>query len=393
MRTNPTSLRSKRHPVLAMPWLMIVTVVSISLSSELRSTSARVFGQDQKNEIAWLSNEALSEHNSLPISVMWRDAELKDRLMRFSQTQRVAIFLDRRIDPSTIINLTSNNVTTEQFLLEIAKQTDIGICQIENVYYLGPKKTANSLASTTESLLKVAGKFGKRTQIRWNKNESLRTESVVEPKQLLLEIAKANDIQIDGISEIPHDLWTNLDLPDSSLACRISLLLAGFDKSFQFSGTGKTIEIVDFQPPTQVTSTIGDLSDAPTVSKILRKEFKSLKFSTGRNQISITGAPELVGLAKMRSIEFQKPEMVTGSTTTFSLTTRAARGAIFATAAQRSKLKFSYDKNNPAVSKALNEPVAIQAVNVTLNRLLEMTVQGSPLTFKVTDTELMVSLK
>ena len=104
-------------------------------------------------------------------------------------------------------------------------------------------------------------------------------------------------------------------------------------------------------------------------------------------------APELVGLAEMRSIEFQKPEMVTGSTTTFSLTTRAARGAIFATAAQRSKLKFSYDKNNPAVSKALNEPVAIQAVNVTLNRLLEMTVQGSPLTFKVTDTELMVSLK
>ena len=191
MRTNPTSLRSKRHPVLAMPWLMIVTVVSISLSSELRSTSTRVFGQDQKNEIAWLSNEALSEHNSLPISVMWRDAELKDRLMRFSQTQRVAIFLDRRIDPSTIINLTSNNVTTEQFLLEIAKQTDIGICQIENVYYLGPKKTANSLASTTESLLKAAGKFGKRTQIRWNKNESLRTESVVEPKQLLLEIAKA----------------------------------------------------------------------------------------------------------------------------------------------------------------------------------------------------------
>ena len=393
MRTDPTNLRSRWHPVLAMPWVMIVTVVSISFSTELSTTSTRVFGQDQKNEIAWLINGALSEHNSLPISVMWRDAELKDRLMRFSQTQRVAIFLDRRIDPSTIINLTSNNVTTEQFLLEIAQQIDVGICQIENVYYLGPKKTANSLASTNESLLKSAGKFGKRTQIRWNKNESLRTESVVEPKQLLIEIAKANDIQIDGINGIPHDLWTRLNLPASSLACRISLLLAGFDKSFQFSGTGKTIEIVDFQSPPQVTSTIGDLSDAPAVSKILRNEFKSLKFSTVRNQISITGAPDLVGPARMRSIEFQKPEMVTGSTTTFSLTTRAARGAIFATAAQRSKLKFSYDKSNPAIAKALTEPVAIQAVNVTLNQLLKMTVQGSPLTFTVSDTELTVSLK
>ncbi|MGB1928744.1 MAG: hypothetical protein ACPHO8_05520 [Mariniblastus sp.] len=120
-----------------------MTVVSISFSGVLTNDSTIVFGQDQRNEITWLSEEALSEHNSLPISVMWRDAELKDRLMRFSTNQRVAIFLDRRIDPSTIINLTLNNVTTEQFLLEIAKQLEIGFCQIEDVYYLGPKETAN----------------------------------------------------------------------------------------------------------------------------------------------------------------------------------------------------------------------------------------------------------
>ncbi|MDB4481289.1 hypothetical protein N9049_02510, partial [bacterium] len=137
--------------------------------------------QDQKNGISWLSNEALSDHNSLPISVMWRDAELKDRLMRFSKNQRVAIFLDRRIDPSTIINLTSNNVTTEQFLLGIAKQAELGICQIEDVYYLGPKKTANSLAANSESILKAANKFGKRTQLRWNMNGAVLTEPIVEP--------------------------------------------------------------------------------------------------------------------------------------------------------------------------------------------------------------------
>ncbi len=393
MRTNPTGLRFPRHLVLAMPWLMIVTVVSISFSSVLSGSSTNVFGQDQKNKIAWLKKGALSEHNSLPISVMWRDAELKDRLMQFSKNQRVAIFLDRRVDPSTIINLTSNNITTEQFLLEIAKQLEIGICQIEDVYYLGPKKTANSLASTSDSLLKAANKFGKRTQLRWKRSGDLRTATVVEPKQLLLQLAKANDIEIDGIDGLPHDLWSGLDLPASSLACRITLLLAGFDKSFQFGGTGKTIEIVDFKAPEQVTQTFGDISDAPAVSKILKKEFKSLKFSTRRNQISITGSPESVGIAGMRAIESQKPEMITGSTTTFSLTTRAARGAIFATAAQRSQLKFSYDKNNPVISKALNEPVAIQAVNVSLNGLLEMTVDRSPLTFKVTDSEIVVSLK
>jgi len=393
MRTNPTGLSFPRHLVLAMPWLMIVTVVSISFSSVLSGSSTNVYGQDQKNGIAWLRKGALSEQNSLPISVMWRDAELKDRLMRFSKNQRVAIFLDRRVDPSTIINLTSNNVTTEQFLLEIAKQLDIGICQIEDVYYLGPKKTANSLASTSELLLKAANKFGKRTQLRWKRSGDLRTTTVVEPKQLLLELAKANDIQIDGIDGLPHDLWAGLDLPASSLACRITLLLAGFDKSFQFSGTGKKIEIVDFKAPEQVTLTFGDISDPPAVSKILRNEFKSLKFSTRRNQISITGSPDSVGMAGMRAIESQKPEMITGSTITFSLTTRAARGAIFATAAQRSRLRFSYDKNNPTISKALKEPVAIQAVNVSLNGLLEMTVDRSPLAFKVTDSEIVVSLK
>ena len=169
--------------------------------------------------------------------------------------------------------------------------------------------------------------------------------------------------------------------------------MAGFNKSFQFSRTGKTIEIVDFTAPEQVTQTYRDLRDAASISKALKKEFKSLKFSTQRDSISITGPPDSVGNAGIKAIEAQKPEMVTGSTTTFSLTTRAARGAIFATAAQRSQLKFSYDKNNPAVSKALNEPVPIQAVNVTLNKLLEMTIADSPLTFEVTDSEIVVSLK
>lgn len=393
MRANPTGLRFQNHPTLAAPWLMVVTAVSLGFLSGLNNSSTNLFGQDQKNGISWLSKKALSDHNSLPVSVMWRDAELKDRLMRFSQNQHVAIFLDRRIDPSTIINLTSNQVTTEQFLLNIARNAEIGICQIEDIYYLGPQKTANSLASISEALLKAANKFGKRTQLRWNMNKPLLTDAVVDPKQLLLELAKDNDIEIDGLNGLPHDLWSGLDLPASSLACRLSLLLAGFDKSFQFKATGKTIEVIDFKPPLRVTRTFGDLSDAPSVSKSLRKEFKSLNFSTRRDQITITGEPDSVGLAGTRAIEYQKPELVTGSTTTFSLTTRAPRGAIFATAAQRVQLKFTYDKNNPTLSKALNDPVAIQAVNEPLIQLLEMTIQNSSLTFEVTDTEIIVSIK
>lgn len=393
MRTNPTGLRFQNHTTLATHWLMVVTAVSTGFLSGLNTSSTNLFGQDQKNGIAWLREKALSEHNALPVSVMWRDAELKDRLMRFSQNQRVAIFIDRRIDPSTIINLTSNQVTTEQFLLNVAQKAEIGICQIEDIYYLGPQKIANSLASTSESLLKAANKFGKRTQLRWNMSKPLLTEAVVNPKQLLLEIAKANDIQIDGINGLPHDLWSGLDLPASSLACRFSILLAGFDKSFQFKATGKTIEIVDFKPPQQVTRTFGNISDATSVSKSMRKEFKFLNFSARRDQITITGEPDSVGLAGARAVEYQKPEIVTGSTTTFSLTTRAPRGAIFATAAQRVQLKFTYDKNNPPLSKALKEPIEIQAVNEPLNQLLEMTIQNSPLTFKVTETEIIVSIK
>jgi len=393
MRTNPTGLRFQNHLTLAAPWLMVMTAVSIGFLSGLNNASTNLFGQDQKNGISWLSKKELSDNNSLPVSVMWRDAALKDRLMRFSQNQRVAIFLDRRIDPSTIINLTSNQVTTEQFLLNIARKAEIGICQIEDIYYLGPQKTANSLASTSKALLKAANKFGRRTHSRWNMNKPLLTEAVVNPKQLLLEIAKANDIQIDGINGLPHDLWSGLDLPASSLACRLSLLLAGFDKSFQFKATGKTIEIVDFKPPQQVTRTFGNISDAPSLSKSLRKEFKSLNFSASRDQITITGEPDSVGLAGMRAIGYQKPEIVTGSTTSFSLTTRAPRGAIFATAAQRVQLKFTYDKNNQPLSKALKEPVAIQAVNEPLIQLLEMTIKNSPLTFEVTNTEIIVSIK
>ena len=361
-----------------------MAVVSIIAIATLGRVSA--FGQavsPDNTNIKWHTGRKLDQFNKLAISVWWKDAEIRDRVELFSQRQEIAVFLDRRIDPSTPVQLTIENCTKEQFLWALAKQSDLGICRIEDFYYFGPVKTAASLPTVLRQL-RQSTTAKKRSKVDWNDDQPLKTESVVEPKKILLQLAKANRFAIRNLDSVPHDLWAGIDLPNSSLNVRVGILLVGFGKTFQRNDDGDIITIVDFPELDSTEASFRDLDNALELSRKLRPKFPQLKISAkGKKRIDVSGPPTQVSAIGHLIVAAQRPIGVDGGESTFTLTTRAARGAVLATAAARSNIVLDFDKTNRQLVTSLNEPVEINAVNATLAELLQLALDGTNLKYEI----------
>ena len=59
-----------------------------------------------------------------------------------------------------------------------------------------------------------------------------------------MPLAEQNKLQIDGLNQIPHDLWAAADLPPLDLSDRLTLVLAQFELTFALSADGNSIQLV-----------------------------------------------------------------------------------------------------------------------------------------------------
>ena len=100
----------------------------------------------ESKQATFLSGKKLDRKILQEFSVWWRDGELRDRLMAFSNSEKIAIMLDRRVDPSTLMNVGIEKRTVEQIFWRVSEAAEIGVCRIEDCYYFGPVDTVVALS-------------------------------------------------------------------------------------------------------------------------------------------------------------------------------------------------------------------------------------------------------
>lgn len=378
--------RMRRTRVIAC--LTILPVVWIATAG---STSF-VVGQDSipDSQVQWHTGRKLNQFNKLPISVWWQAAEFKERLVRFSQTQQIAVFIDRRLDPSTIVDLTMKNVTKEQFFWAVAVNTGTGVSRIEDVYYFGPSSSAAQIGFVCQQHRERTSKHQKQFKVDWRKREPLRFQGAVEPKSLLQDLASSNGFRFENLDSIPHDLWAEFELPKTTLQTRLALLLAGFGKSFERNEDGTVVSIVDFPALSTIELTIRDLENASKFAQQMRPQFPDTTISVRGKRLKVSGPPTQVATIESHAVAAQVTENVEGGQKVYTFTRRAARGSILATAAQGKGAVLAYDKSNSKLTKLLNEVVEIRVVNADASGLVNMALEGTDLTFEFSGNKLSI---
>jgi hypothetical protein len=371
--------------------------ISISLPLSLAFCLAGLVAQDSNPQpTEFLTGSELETQNELAISAWWSKAELGNRLTAFSKSQRVGLFLDRRVNPQLPIELGLKDRTTEQVLWGVADQQNLGICRIADYYYFGPAATTAVLPTVVDELTGESVRRRKQHSVDWNQRVKLSMPPVVEPQWLLQQLAEEHKFEILGLDTLPYDTWAQFDLPATSLAITVQTLLTGFGKTYQRNSTGDQITIVDLSKLDSVKrnfSTPAGLSvrEFKALVGTLEQQFPDLNFRYRSKRLTVTGDPEELARLEICLVAAQQARGIETGIKTYTLaSTTEFRGSILKTIGQQTSREIQFP---PEYQSVLNDRIKIEAKNNSLEELLFKVLSGTDLEARLAPGKLIIEPK
>jgi hypothetical protein len=215
-------------------------------------------------ESTWLTGEPLKQALTQKIGITWSNIQLRQAIERLSQSRKVAIVLDRHVDPDQKIELKFDDVPLSEAFQRIASRLGMGTTMLGPVAYFGPKTTTERLRTVSALRNDDANRLPVAIRQHWTKLKPWRWEALTAPRDLITELAHESGIEIAGLQQIPADLWAAADLPPTSLSDRLTLILAQFDLTFEPAADGLSLRLLPLpeKPALERTYTVvGSPSD------------------------------------------------------------------------------------------------------------------------------------
>lgn len=198
----------------------------------------------QAPKSTWLTGRALEDRlNAVIPRAFWSAMPLRNVLHTVSTTQGVAILADRRVDPDRTVSLTLNDATVAELLERIAKDHGLGMARLGPVTYLGPPAVAARLRNLALLRQQDVARLPANAAKRFRHSEPLAWNDFATPRELLSRLAESADVAVEGLEQVPHDLWAAADLPSLPLVDRLTLVAVQFDLTFRIAADGRSLEL------------------------------------------------------------------------------------------------------------------------------------------------------
>jgi hypothetical protein len=175
------------------------------------------------------------------VSVQWRETPFGESLKRLAEAQKIGLLIDRRLDPSTPLHFESTGQPLGQMLQQLALSLGQGCDLFETTVYLAPKDTAEMLPVLLEEQQNRLEKLTPRRAAIFRRKRSLHIPFLSEPKEILQKLALQNNFRWKNIEILPHDLWNEKSLNNLSLNELLTILLIGFEMTFEIEDDGETL--------------------------------------------------------------------------------------------------------------------------------------------------------
>lgn len=252
-----------------------------------------------------------------PVSITWQEVPLSMALERLAQTQSLAIWQDRRVDPNMPITLTAVDQPLSDVFAALAQQSGATAVPFAGVIYVGPQQTADELATLAALARQPLAKAPAAARTKWLKPQALSFSRLSEPRKLLNELAATNDAKVQNEERVPHDLWPARKLPALAAIDRAVLLLAGFDLTCRLSPDGSRLDVTPIARPVAISqeyrvpqarsaafnAAVAELSDATATGEGTRPTIAARIEDHERLRSVLSGRPTgaVAAAAAMRS--------------------------------------------------------------------------------------------
>lgn len=298
------------------------------LLAALLTTLCAVTSAQDRTATVWLSGLARDRKLDASVGAKFQGVGLRDALGELAKQERVCVLLDRRIDPSRELRLDVGG-PLRSVLEQLATERGAAVAILPGVVYLGPSSTAAALPPALKRLREAAAAVDRTQRKELTTARRWTWTDLAAPRDLLAQLQRESKWRIEGVDEIPHDLWGAGELPALSWLDRASLVLAQFDRTLELDAKGRVARIVPLPP--------ADPSEARAAARPARRP------TAGRRtaKLEVREAP-LKDVLRSIAVQFE--------------------------------LELQVDPGMPA--EALAEPVTFKAGELELQPLLKRLLQG-----------------
>ena len=227
----------------AWPWIIVMVILHVTTCLAQTESSSNPVAPTE-----WLTGARYRHELEQPFSGSWSSVEYRQLLRDVSADRRIAILIDRRLDPSVELPIDVTTSTLRTGLISIARQADADVSFPDHFVYFGPRSTTKKLRTLIElrerELQSKEAAIPKPRRVELLAPHTFSSVDLETPKAVLERFSQTTGITISNLDLIPHDLWAGISLPEVSVIKAMSVVLIQFDLTFRWQDRGASIELL-----------------------------------------------------------------------------------------------------------------------------------------------------
>lgn len=330
----------------------------------------------------WLAGKSFEQQLGAQVGVDWSGIPLREALRNLSRNQRVAIWLDRRIDPDQSIEFSTANVPLQVALQQLALREGCGISVLADIVYVGPASTAERLATVAALRRSDAGDFPAAAKKALLQQRPAHWPELSVPREMLTLMATKAGVQLRGLEQVPHDLWPESDVPSLALIDHLTLVAASFDLTFDMSPSTLELTLVPLPKRISMTRSYSVPGSGTEAVRQIRERFSDIQITPRGGRFEVVGTWEQHQLvAKLLRGEAVERRTVTAGESRFTLRVQQQPvGSVLRSLRDRLMLEVHV---SPEAEAEIKKLVSFEIQDGTLEEVLQAALKPAGLTFQL----------
>ncbi len=345
---------------------------------------------DDEYRIAWRTGADFRQQLRREIGLSAPAQPCREVIDHLARLHRVAVFVDRRIDPSQQIGLSIVDTPLGSALRKIAQEVGADVCYVDPVVYIGPPGVASRLDTLAAVKRQQAESLPTGLRRKLLKKQPWRWDDLATPRELLAQLTAEGNLQLVGLEQLPHDLWPARDLPSLSLIDRLSLVLAGFSLTVEVAKDGSA-KLVPLPDQIALARRYSMTRSPQRLIERIHQRFPSAVVKHQRGILDVQGCYELHHAIQQYLSRTSQPTPSRRQATEEKRYTIKVRNqpvnAILKMVAQQEGFAIT---PTPQAKQRLQERVSLELEQATLNRLLTATLTPAGLGFELDGQTLVI---
>lgn len=348
------------------------------------------------------TQSALFRQLQQPVSLSWRNVPIRSGMNRISSNYRVSIIVDRRVDPQRTLNVSAQQTSVMSLLAQAASQLNLHAEIIGHCVYIGPYEPTRLGPLLLEMVNAKVNGLPEHRRKPWLERQSFPIPRLTEPRELAERVCRSAGIELARSTAIPHDLWAEQSWPRLSPSECLTLILLGFDMTFDVlpNGSAKIISI-DRESRLKHSHPIHELSESQ--ASRVKEQFPDAELSDSHVSINAKLDTHMALRSFLRENRLSHDsfdnDRVRTPADVMPRNARPARAysltvknqpfqAVASGLANKLGLTAKFD-DSIGTSK-LNQLISFQVDRVTRNELFDAMVDGVDLRFTIEDEVLLI---